>query len=172
MTHKPSPWRHVRAILQLPFMVTVVVPLCLLLLDGGGRRSWLLGLFGLAMIGMGLALIVTTVRLLHRIGRGTLAPWDPTVDLVVAGPYRYVRNPMITGVFAVLLGETLMFHSIALLLWSGGFIVANVIYMHFSEEPGLRRRFGEQYVTYAANVPAWIPRRAPWHQPRDEHPEC
>ena len=171
MTHKPSPWRHVRAILQLPFVVTVIVPFCLLLLDGGGTRSWFLVLLGLVLIGAGLALVVTTVRLFHRIGGGTLAPWDPTVALVVAGPYRHVRNPMITGVFAVLIGESLVFHSAALLLWCAGFIVANVIYMRVSEEPGLRHRFGQEYVIYAANVPAWIPRMTPWDPPRDEHPE-
>ncbi len=163
MTHNPSAWRHVRAILQLPFVVTVVVPLCLLLLGpASGSTSWIWRLLGLALILAGLTLIVTTVRLLARSGGGTLAPWDHTVRLVVAGPYRYVRNPMITGVFAVLLGESLLFGSTALLLWFGGFVLVNVAYIRLSEEPGLRRRFGKDYDVYAANVPAWFPRPTAW----------
>ena len=163
MTHHPSPWRHVRAILQLPFVVTVVVPAGLLLLGHrSGSTSWIWRLLGLALILAGLTLIVTTVRLFVRLGGGTLAPWDHTVRLVVAGPYRYVRNPMITGVFAVLLGESLLFGSAALLLWFGGFVLVNVVYIRLSEEPGLRRRFGKDYDVYAANVPAWFPRPTAW----------
>ena len=66
----------------------------------------------------GFALWVWTVRLFARIGRGTLAPWDPTERLVVEGPYAHVRNPMITGVLAVLLGEALIFGSTAIAIWA------------------------------------------------------
>jgi protein-S-isoprenylcysteine O-methyltransferase Ste14 len=62
-------------------------------------------LIGVALIAAGLALWLWTLRLFIRIGEGTLAPWDPTRRLVVEGPYRRVRNPMITAVLAVLLGE-------------------------------------------------------------------
>jgi protein-S-isoprenylcysteine O-methyltransferase Ste14 len=55
----------------------------------------------------GLAMLVWTVSLFVRVGRGTLAPWDPTRRLVVAGPYTRVRNPMITGVFGVIAGEAI-----------------------------------------------------------------
>jgi protein-S-isoprenylcysteine O-methyltransferase Ste14 len=36
------------------------------------------------------------------------------------------------------------------------------VYMPLVEEPGLKRRFGEDYETYAANVPRWLPRLRPW----------
>ncbi len=170
MADNPSTWQHARAILQLPLVVTVVVPTCLLLL-GRGREPdpwlppWISWLLGAALLLAGLSLIVTTVRLFARLGGGTLAPWDPPTRLVVAGPYRHVRNPMITGVFAVLLAESVLFSSIALLLWFCGFVIANLLYMHVSEEPALRRRFGADYDAYADNVPAWIPRRTAWIPP-------
>ncbi len=170
MADQPSTWRHVRAILQLPFVVTVVVPACLLLIGGRGGRpwlpAWLAWPLGLALLLTGLTLIVTTVGLFARVGHGTLAPWDPTAQLVVAGPYRYVRNPMITGVFAVLLAESLLTSSPWLFLWFCGFLVVNLLYIRVSEEPGLRARFGPDYETYVEHVPAWIPRRTPWDPPR------
>jgi protein-S-isoprenylcysteine O-methyltransferase Ste14 len=36
---------------------------------------------------------------------------------------------------------------------------ANAAFVHFYEEPTLRRQFGESYDTYRAEVPAWLPRR-------------
>jgi len=103
------------------------------------------------------------VSLFARVGRGTLAPWDPTRKLVAIGPYRYVRNPMITGAVTMLLGEALYFGSALLLAWAAAFWLINHIYFLASEEPGLRRRFGDDYGRYATNVPRWIPRLTPWN---------
>ena len=104
------------------------------------------------------------VRDCYVAGKGTLAPWDETRRLVVRGPYRYVRNPMLSGVFSILLGEALLLGSPPLLLWFVGVVVANTLYMPLVEEPGLRRRFGAEYDVYCANVPRWIPRLRPWHR--------
>ena len=167
MTNSPSGWRQARAILQLPFVVTVVVPACVLLLEGAPRLApWPGWLLGLPLALAGFALMATTIRFFARSGEGTLAPWDPTRRLVVAGPYRHVRNPMITGVFAVLLGESLAFRSAGLFLWFGTFVAINLVYIPLVETPALRARFGADYDEYAANVPAWIPRRTPWEPPR------
>ena len=162
--------RQIRAILLLPFAVTIVIPTALVLLTRGLHIGWgwsfpfsLLPLvFGVVMITLGLALLVKTVALFASIGQGTLAPWDATRRLVVAGPYRYVRNPMITGVFAILLGEAALLGSRPVLVWFGVFVLVNLIYMPLSEEPGLERRFGEDYRVYKANVPRWLPRWTPW----------
>ena len=42
------------------------------------------------------------------------------------------------------------------------FLVVNAIYISLSEEPGLVKRFGDDYLTYKRNVPRWIPRLTPW----------
>jgi len=109
------------------------------------------------------------VRLFARVGRGTLAPWDPTRHLVVAGPYRYVRNAMISGVALMLLGEAAFWGSRAVGLWAACFLAINHLYFVLSEEPGLERRFGQQYRTYKAEVPRWIPRLRPWAGKDDDH---
>jgi len=120
---------------------------------------------GAIIIALGLALFVSTVRYFARLGRGTLAPWDPTERLVVAGPYRYVRNPMITAVLTILLGEAALLRSLPILVWSGIFFALNAVYFPLAEEPELRRRFGAEYDEYCANVPRWIPRRRAWIPP-------
>jgi hypothetical protein len=42
------------------------------------------------------------------------------------------------------------------------FVVTNMIYIPLVEEPGLAKRFGEDYVQYKQNVPRWIPRLTAW----------
>ena len=142
-----------------------VVPAAILAASGWGNVGW--GLDGAvaaipvalasAAAVAGLALMWRTILLLARIGAGTLAPWDPTTRLVVAGPYRFVRNPMICGVALLLLGEAAIFGSVPLLLWSALFLVVNAVWFPLVEEPALERRFGDAYREYARNVPRWVP---------------
>jgi len=148
--------RHLAAIVLLPGTVTVVVPA--LLLSDADLARWPLAVLGAALIAAGLGMIAWTVSLFARVGRGTLAPWDPTERLVVRGPYRHVRNPMISGVLAVLLGEAALFGSLALLAWWAVVFGVNAVYFVLIEEPGLRERFGAEYEEYAARVPRWLPR--------------
>ena len=165
-----SPWRHVRAILLLPVVVTIVVPALLVWwtddVDVGwglpGRLAVLPVLLGAALIGVGLALGAWTVSLFVAEGEGTLAPWDPTSRLVVRGPYRHVRHPMIGGVACILAGEAALLGSVALLLWFFSAVAVNAVYLPLVEERGLERRFGEDYAAYRANVPRFLPRLTPW----------
>jgi protein-S-isoprenylcysteine O-methyltransferase Ste14 len=156
--------RHVLAILLLPFGVVVVVPALLLQRYGHGAwgsnpaAAWLPLLGGGLLFLCGFALFAWCVALFAHVGRGTLAPWDPTRNLVAVGPYRHVRNPMITGVATMLAGEALLQRSVALAIWFGAFVVLNHVYFLVSEEPGLEQRFGESYLRYKASVPRWLPR--------------
>jgi protein-S-isoprenylcysteine O-methyltransferase Ste14 len=153
-------WRHLAAILLLPGVVIVAVPT--LILWRTGARLDLLAIAGLPLIAVGLLLIIATIRLFASAGLGTLAPWDPTTRLVVRGPYRYVRNPMISGVLAVLLGEAALFASLQLLIWFGAVFALNAVHIPLVEERGLEARFGEEYRTYKTRVPRWLPLIRPW----------
>ena len=104
-------------------MAAVVVPALILLASDGdvgwglaGAAAALPVLLGIVLIAAGFALWLWTARLLARVGKGTLAPWDPTTRLVVVGPYGRMRNPMITAVLAVLAGEAALFGSVAVLV--------------------------------------------------------
>ena len=165
-----SAWRHVSAIGLLPGVATVVVPGVILLASGSADLGFgparplqvLVAVTGGVLIAAGLSLMYRTVSLFASAGEGTLAPWDPTRKLVVRGPYRHVRNPMISGVLCILAGETLVFGSAGLAIWSLAFFAVNALWMPLVEEPGLERRFGDEYRDYKRAVPRWIPRLRPW----------
>ena len=124
--------------------------------------AWLSITVGAILLLAGLALFISTLFLFATEGRGTLAPWDPPRRLVVRGPYRFVRNPMISGVILILIGECLGFRSWPLAEWAAGFAVINMIYIPLLEEPQLKWRFGEEYQQYKRNVPRLFPRLRPW----------
>jgi protein-S-isoprenylcysteine O-methyltransferase Ste14 len=141
-------------------VATVLVPA--LIVSGDGVAWSPLSLLGAALIALGVGLMAQTIALFASVGHGTLAPWDPTSRLVVRGPYRRVRNPMISGVLCIRMGEALLFGSTALLAWWALFLAVNAVWFPLVEEPGLRRRFGADYEAYRAAVPRWLPRLRPW----------
>ncbi len=113
---------------------------------------------GLIFLVSGLVLFFWSVYLFWAFGKGTLAPWTPTQKLIIRGPYKYCRNPMISGVLFVLLGETLVLNSVNILIIAIVFFIINTIYFILIEEPGLDERFGKEYEEYKKNVPRWIPK--------------
>lgn len=167
--------RHLASILLLPFTVTVLVPWWLLSADPSRDSAppqlatvrVLVSIAGAAALALGLTLFISTLLQFARTGRGTLAPWDPPRVLVVQGVYRYVRNPMISGVLFILLAESLLTGSRRLFVWFGLFLLINLVYIPLFEEAGLAARFGERYRLYKENVPRWIPRMTPWLPPRE-----
>ena len=163
--------RHLLAIAILPFSVTVLVPVWLArrngiaLAPGASPPALLAQAAGGAILVIGLILFVASLRRFDREGAGTLAPWDPPRRLVVRGPYAYVRNPMISGVVFVLLGEALLLLSRPHLEWALIFLLINAVYIPLLEEPLLRERFGDEYPEYCRHVPRLLPRLRLWRRP-------
>ena len=129
--------------------------------DPAQPRFWGALLLGAA----GLAFAVWTTSLFRVVGKGTPGPWAPPSRLVIRGPYRHVRNPMITGVLLLLAAEALMLGSWPIAGWLLAFFLGNAVYFPMVEEPALEQRFGDPYRHYKANVPRWIPRWRPWESP-------
>jgi protein-S-isoprenylcysteine O-methyltransferase Ste14 len=147
--------------LLLPGTVTVLLPYAIV----GPDVVTLVAPWGLSQY-IGLTLIVTGAAVLFWSivdfaihGRGTLAPVDPPKELLVRGPYRYVRNPMYVGVLTVLLGETVFFRSISLLWYAIVVLAVFTVVILAYEEPVLRAQFGESYTCYVSSVRRWIPGR-------------
>jgi protein-S-isoprenylcysteine O-methyltransferase Ste14 len=163
-------WRHIQSIILLPVTVTILIPGIILARNRAPQIGWglpapwwlILISAGFLCLGAGLGLLVQTITLFATYGRGTLAPWDPPTRLVVRGVYRRVRNPMISGVISILLGESLVLGSRPLVIWWALVTVVNALYIPLLEEPRLEQRFGAAYGEYRQHVPRWIPRWWPW----------
>ena len=148
-------WRQLISILLFPVTMTLVIP-ALIVIAADVRMPDLtspamIGLVtigGLLIVG-GLGLMVWTVTLFDRVGKGTLGVgtvMGEPVHLVVRGPYRHVRNPMITGVLCILLGEAAATASGWLLGWFAIFLTFQLTAIRFWEEPHLVKRYGSEYV--------------------------
>ena len=168
-------WRHLMSFLVAPVTMTVVIPWSIASSTGVRAPDLIsparigLAVIGGLLIGVGLGAFLWANTLFDRIGKGTLGVGKllgEPVHLVVRGPYRHVRNPMITGVVCILLGEAAVAASIALLMWAVSFFAILAVIIHWWEEPHLTARYGAPYVEYRHNVPPWIPRLSAWHPDR------
>jgi protein-S-isoprenylcysteine O-methyltransferase Ste14 len=91
--------------------------------------------------------------------KGTPVPFNPPPEPVTTGPYRFARNPMLTGVFLFLFGIGFAIGSLSLVVvFTPLFILANIWELKHIEEPELVRRLGDDYVAYRQHTPMFIPR--------------
>jgi len=111
---------------------------------------------GTALLAGGLALWSWSFALF----RGKGIPVNPPRELVTNGPYAWLRNPMLLGLWLALLGLGFLLHSVALVfLGTPAVVAATIIELKLVEEPELERRLGPAYKRYKADVPMFIPRR-------------
>jgi len=162
-------FRHLLSIAILPFTMAVIIPFWIARQNrivpalGSSPATIILQLGGVVVLGLGFVPFSSSLRRFATEGEGTLAPWDPPRRLVVRGPYRFVRNPMISGLILVLAGEAMVLASRPHALWALTFFAINAIYIPLFEEPFLRQRFGEDYDEYCRHVPRMLPRATPWN---------
>ncbi len=121
--------------------------------------SWLLALPLLA----GLGLVLVNFRFDHAGLFGLRQAWsagvpEPPERLLIVGPYRFVRHPLMACLLAFLWAQPVMPTSLALL--SGG-LTAYIAVGVFFEERDLLRRFHPRYAAYRRRVPALLPWRRP-----------
>ncbi len=114
---------------------------------------------GIVLIVLGTALAFWCVILFAVRGRGSPHPFvEKTQNLVIAGPFRLVRNPMMWGIGALLVGVCLVLGAASLWIGFVGFLLFISWFIPFYEEPDMERRFGEAYREYCRQVPRWLPR--------------
>ncbi len=146
--------------LLVPGSVTLWLPF-FVLYPRIGLRSFQAGGFtpaGILLIALGATGYLWCALDFAYVGRGTPAPIDPPKILVARGLYRFVRNPMYVSVMLILLGESLLFESLALLRYAVIVAVGFHLFVVLYEEPTLRKKFGASYEQYCKHVRRWIPR--------------
>jgi len=122
----------------------------------------LLRVVGGLLILVGVAVLLDSFARFAIQGLGTPAPVFPTRHLVVRGLYRYVRNPMYVALLLVVTGQALLFGSLHLLGYATFLWLCTHLFVIGYEEPKLGATFGNEYKTFCAHVPRWIPRVRPW----------
>lgn len=116
------------------------------------------GAVGVTVLVLASALGLSSGFVMSREGNGTPLPSAMPNTLVIAGPYRWVRNPM--AVAGVLQGA-----AVGLILSSWlvvAYAVVGSLLWNYAvrplEEADLEARFGEQFERYRAAVRCWVPR--------------
>jgi protein-S-isoprenylcysteine O-methyltransferase Ste14 len=150
-----------------PFVVGFLIPMLdqgleLLVRDWAGIFGLMLFPFGLVLgvvvWGSGFAFAIWSFVALYRIGKGSPAPFLPTKNLVIVGPYRHSRNPMAFGVAITYLGYGLLLGSAAFALVTiCAMVLPYLFYIRFIEEKELIGRFGESYTEYASQTRFILP---------------
>lgn len=148
----------------LLFLVVIPVPVIWL------ERRWgvsvtLPGPVSVAALLTGMLLLVAASALgfasamtMARLGKGTPLPSAMPHRLVVAGPYRWVRNPMAVagiaqGIAVGLIGQSWLVIAYAL---AGGMLWH--LFVRPEEEGDLAERFDAEYLRYSQQVRCWVPR--------------
>ncbi len=114
-------------------------------------------LISIPLMALGIAFTFWSVLYFLK-ARGTPVPFNPPPQLVKTGPYRYSRNPMLTGVFVFLFGVGLWLNSLSLVfVFTPLFIIFIVWEVKQIEEPELIKRLGNDYLEYRKRTPMFLP---------------
>ena len=119
--------------------------------------GWISTILALPVFSFALFFIGWSVQNFLKV-KGTPVPFNPPPELVTSGPYAYTRNPMLTGVFAMLFGFGILFGSVSLLfVFTPLFILLNFWELKAIEEPELVKRLGKDYIEYRKMTPMFFP---------------
>jgi protein-S-isoprenylcysteine O-methyltransferase Ste14 len=112
-------------------------------------------LFGAVPIALGILLNIWADQLFRRAGTA-IKPFEPSIALVLAGPFRFSRNPMYIGMVLVLAGIAIGLGSAT--PWLVVPLFAWLVTQRFiiPEERKLDATFGQQYYEYKAKVRRWV----------------
>jgi len=97
---------------------------------------------------------------IYRMGQGTPVPFKEiqTRNLVIRGPYKYTRNPMVFGYILIWIGMGFFLNSLFLTLGFTSIItILLIVLIKLWEEKNLEKRFGESYVEYKKKISFIIP---------------
>jgi protein-S-isoprenylcysteine O-methyltransferase Ste14 len=152
-----------RSYTPIPFLLVMIIfaqPTVLTMLVGAALVA-----FGESMRFWGVAYAGSLTRVTGSVG----AP-----EVIVAGPFAYVRNPLYVGNMLTYIGIGIM--SNALFPW---LVSAAAVYFAFqyfqivlAEEEFLVHEFGEKYIEYKKNVRRFIPCIIPYIHPLQAHQQA
>lgn len=118
----------------------------------------------LPLIALGLFFVIWSNVFLLKVGRGgpaegfNIAISPRTKNLVVSGPYRLSRNPMVFGAFMTYFGLGWFCLSPLVLVVLAASLGLGVVYLKATEEKRLAKDFGGVFAAYRKSVPMIFPK--------------
>lgn len=155
-------WNYTKTLLQTVVMWTTFLVVGPWLVHRIAEAIGIWSFDGSAILGvllfvLGGSLGLRSGYVMARIGEGTPLPMDTARNLVIAGPYRWIRNPMAVA-------GTIQSFAVGVILGSPAVFAATVFsaalwhyWVRPAEEADLVERFGQPYVDYQQQVRCWIP---------------
>ncbi len=111
---------------------------------------------GVVLIAMGVAIAVWAVSLFRREGTEINPTSKTNQKLVIAGPFRFTRNPMYLGLVLFSFGIAFVVGSLPMFVVPlAVFATANFVHIPF-EEAKMRRQFGPSFDDYTRRTRRWI----------------
>jgi protein-S-isoprenylcysteine O-methyltransferase Ste14 len=83
--------------------------------------------------------------------------YEQRTQLVTAGPFALVRNPIYSATLPTALGLALLVPSPVALVAFAGLVIALELQVRVVEEPHLLQEHGDEYAAYAARVGRFVP---------------
>ena len=126
--------------------------------------SLIVSIVGMIFVLIGAVFMVWSNIDMVKIGRGcptdgfNIALGERTKKLIVQGPYKYTRNPMLFGTFVFYVGLALLFNSYSALIVPIVFVSYMVWHVKKFEEPRLYNDFKDEYVEYKKRTPLLFPK--------------
>ncbi len=113
---------------------------------------------GIPLIAVGGSLAFYCAYLLLVPSKKSRLPHTSKEDLIVSGPYLYVRNPFMLGIVLAIVGEAILLSRVVMFGYAAIFTWCVHFWIVFFEEPAMLERFGEDYARYKSGVPRWLPK--------------
>ncbi len=133
----------------------IALPLLIVhLFDVNPSQIILLTVTGILFIISGILICLRAMYVLAK-KKGTTTLAFKAKGIVKEDIYSRVRNPIYVGVILILIGETLIFPSLYMLLYTLTLFLSLHLWLIFVEEPFLQKNFGKEFEEYKRKVPRW-----------------
>jgi protein-S-isoprenylcysteine O-methyltransferase Ste14 len=139
------------------FVFAIPIGISIVEIELGIQRFPSQPLFALPLLTISTLLVVWASMTLAVKGGGTPLPVDPTRELVVTGPYAYMRHPFVAGITGQIVALGIAFGSIPVIAYAALAMAIWYYGIRPGEERRLDQRFGARVQEYRRRVRGFRP---------------
>jgi protein-S-isoprenylcysteine O-methyltransferase Ste14 len=111
-------------------------------------------LIALPLLFISSTMIIWTLILQYSYGKGSGSHLIPTQELIIHGPYKVCRHPMLLSSAMLYFATGILFSTLFIAFYGAlATLIAGYFFVIYIEEPVLIARFGNNYKQYQAQVP-------------------